>query len=131
MKILQRFLLCLLTMILCSNACEKEAVELPSKLTFYNDSDVDVCIAFVEVHECDNPYHKPFLGDIITSMVVKKRSHDQMNARYENGELHGTAYISVVEVNDFTFGELLWHRAFTEAELKAMNFTLHYPPTEE
>lgn len=26
--------------------------------------------------------------------------------------------------------ELLWHQAFTEAELKAMNFALHYPPTE-
>lgn len=134
MKILQRILLCLLTMTLCSNACEKEGVELPPTFTFHNDSDVDVCIAFVKVHECNNTHHQKFLGDIIASKVVKKGSHIQMGTFYENyedGELHGTAYISVVEVEGFTFGELLWHRAFTEAELKAMNFTLHYPPADD
>lgn len=45
-------------------------------------------------------------------------------------ETMGTVNVSVVKSGEDDYEELLWHRQYTKEELQALNWTVHYPPTE-
>lgn len=111
-------------------SCEDEMYPI---LTFYNDSDADIHVAIVDVTKCDSASQILFHGRILLYEIVENGTHkvfmDYRDVNYYF-ETMGSVNVSAVKYGDDGYEELLWHRQYTKEELQALNWTVHYPPTE-